>query len=326
MDTNRTEQLKTWLDEQVPLEINELMPLSGDASFRKYYRLKTNSKNLIAVDSDPEYENNHAFVSIANLLALQNVCVPEVKAVNYFKGFMLLSDLGEQTFLPLLNDKTVDELYGQAMDTLLDIQSCEIDDGLDLPHFTEDLFVREFTFFTEWYLTKHKKIKLTDNDNKMLEALSKTLSENAFEQPQVFVHKDYHSRNLLRYGPAVGVLDFQDAVLGPATYDLVSLLRDLYISWPTEKVYQWAFDYKKIMTIAGIIPEVDDKVFKRWFDWMGVQRQVKNLGVFSRLAIRDNKPSFLNDIPTILKYLDDVLVQYPEFKAFKAKLDVWREK
>ena len=325
MDTQRTEQLKTWLNQQLPSAVGDLVPLSGDASFRKYYRINPNGKSLIAVDSDPQYEKNHAFVSIANMLAEQNICVPEIKAVDFFKGFMLLSDLGEQTFLPLLNKDTVDELYGKAMDTLLDIQSCDVENIPEIPHFSEDMLSEEFGYFTHWYLDKNKKIELTDSDAKLLEKVSGILTENVQEQPQVFVHRDYHSRNLLQVGRSVGVLDFQDAVIGPVTYDIVSLLRDLYIAWPAEQVYQWAFQYKNIMTIAGIIPEASDEKFKRWFDLMGVQRQIKNLGVFSRLAFRDNKPNYLNDIPTIMKYLDEVLVLYPEFKEFKTKLNIWSE-
>lgn len=326
MNTERTQLLKDWLSHQLKTPVAELTPVSGDASFRKYFRLSLNGKNLIAVDSDPTHENNQAFVKVANLLARQNICVPEVKAVNFAQGFLLLSDLGVKTLLPLLNEDTADVLYEKAMDNLLELQSCDVDENVDIPSYSEELLQRELNLFTEWYLNKKMGIKLSDADESLLNSIFDLLIQEAQSQPQVLVHRDYHSRNLLSVGHSLGVIDFQDAVIGPVTYDLVSLLRDCYIDWPSEKVYEWASNYQNIITIAGIIPKVEAEQFARWFDWMGLQRHLKVIGIFSRLAIRDNKPMYLNDFPRIMKYLDEVLSKYPEFEEFHQRLNAWREK
>ncbi len=326
MNNERTHLLKTWLSQQLKTPVQELHSVSGDASFRKYFRLSMNGKNLIAVDSDPARENNQAFVKIANLLARQNICVPEVKAVNFSQGFLLLSDLGVKTLLPLLNENTADELYEKAMDSLLELQSCEIDEHSDIPHYSKDLLQNELDLFTDWYLQKKLDISLSASDESVLKNVFNLLIEEAQSQPQVLVHRDYHSRNLLAVGHSLGVIDFQDAVVGPVTYDLVSLLRDCYIAWPSEKVYEWVGNYQKVITIAGIIPKIDSQQFERWFDWMGLQRHLKVIGIFSRLAIRDNKPAYLNDFPRIMKYLDEVLSKYPEFQDFNQRLIAWREK
>lgn len=326
MNTERTQLLKTWLSQQLKTPIDELHPVSGDASFRKYFRLNIDGKKLIAVDSDPARENNQAFVKVANLLARQNICVPEVKAVNFSQGFLLLSDLGVKTLLPMLNENTADELYEKAMDNLLELQSCEIDDSVDVPHYSTDILQKELNLFQEWYLQKKQGISLSASDEALLKNIFTLLIEEAQSQPQVLVHRDYHSRNLLSLGHTLGVIDFQDAVIGPVTYDLVSLLRDCYIAWPTEKVYEWASNYQNIITIAGIIPKIDSEQFQRWFDWMGLQRHLRIMGTFSRLAIRDNKPNYINDFPRIMNYVHEVLKKYSEFDEFSYKFNQWNEK
>lgn len=282
--------------------------VSGDASFRRYFRWANDKCSYIAVDAPPEHENNPQFVNIANMLDSLNA--PKVLAYDFEQGFMLLSDLGDQLFLPLLNDQTADGLYRSAIDALIDMQA--IKGAEQLPPYDQTLLMAEMELFREWFIGKHLQLELSPQEHQMLDQLFDKLIDSALQQPQVFVHRDYHSRNIMyRADQAPGIIDFQDAVYGPITYDLLSLLRDCYIQWPVEKVQGW-LDYYLQHTAFS----VDKEQFSKWFDWMGLQRHIKVAGIFARLNYRDGKSGYLKDIPLTLTYIVQQAEKYPELEPF----------
>ena len=283
----RMQALSTWFGEVSGLDRYILEPASGDASFRRYFRARANGGSYILMDAPPEQEDCGPFVRIGRSLAALGLHVPEIHAENLELGFLLLSDLGSRHYLDELKGAAVDRMYGDALGALMVIQACGPVAGL--PPYDERLLRREMELFRD------------------------RLVDNALEQPMVCVHRDYHSRNLMvTPAPTPGILDFQDAVVGPVTYDLVSLLRDCYVSWPRERVEDWARGYFELATQSGVLRAVNEKVFMRWFDLMGVQRQLKASGIFARLHIRDGKPGYLSDIPRTLGYILDVAPKYGE--------------
>lgn len=304
----RLEQLKEWLQKvlsgypgfESQWEIN---PVSGDASFRRYFRVLSGSSSWIAVDAPPEKEDSRPFIAVAETLEAQGVSVPQVFESDLAQGFMLLGDLGDELYLSHLNENSADELYTSALDELLLIQQCNDLKQGSLPPYDHALLTREVELFREWFLRELLGLELTEQDHFEVERLFHYVIDCALEQPTVFVHRDYHSRNIMyRPGCRPGVIDFQDAVRGPVTYDLVSLLRDCYIAWPDDKVYCWVEDYRKKLIGEGrVMP--DTKHFQRWFDLMGTQRHLKAVGIFSRLLIRDGKAGYLADIPRTLSYI-----------------------
>jgi aminoglycoside/choline kinase family phosphotransferase len=232
-------------------------------------------------------------------------------AVHAVDGFLLLTDLGSEQYLPALNADSVGRLYGDAMGALLTLQACGPQRD-ELPPYDEALLLREMELFREWYLGRHLGLALSAGEQRMLDETFRRLAQSALEQPQVAVHRDYHSRNLMVAPHNPGILDFQDAVFGPVTYDLVSLLRDCYIAWPREQVEAWALGYQELAIDCGILRLRDEERFLRWFDWMGVQRHLKASGIFARLNHRDGKPGYLKDIPRTLGYVREVAGRYPE--------------
>lgn len=298
----------------------ELLPVSGDASFRRYFRVQAGNQSWIAVDAPPETENTAAFVSIAQSWYRQGVHVPEVISVDLKQGFMLLSDFGDELFLPALTEQSADHFYQLAMAELFLIQRCEAD---LLPIYDGALLQREMELFTQWFVASLLDIDLSVEECECMNAVFSLLKTSALEQPVVCVHRDYHSRNLMITTQRTpGVIDFQDAVKGPATYDLVSLLRDCYISWSDEQVYNWVdFFREKLVEQHRVSPEVTKACFDRWFDLMGMQRHLKAIGIFARLSIRDDKHGYLHDIPRTMGYVYQVAAKYPEFKRFKMLLD-----
>ena len=305
----RIQELKNWLKEDVGLKSFDLKPASSDASFRRYFRvtpdeaLKDGFQTYIVMDAPPEQEDTGPFITVSNLLSDINLNVPLVKQTNIEQGFLLLSDLGSTQYLDELNESTVDRLYGDALDALYIMQTQAPRRSNDLPDYDHALLMQEMELFREWYLKKHLGITLPEALDESLTNIFEALAQNALNQPQVCVHRDYHSRNLMiTPDNNPGILDFQDAVIGPVTYDLVSLLRDCYVSWPRERVEEWAIVYLNKVTEAGLIDKVDKGTLLKWFDWMGVQRHLKASGIFARLNYRDNKPGYLKDIPRTLGY------------------------
>lgn len=294
-----------WLSEEHGLQREQwqLTTVSGDASFRRYFRISAVESTWIAVDAPPDKEDSRPFVAVAQALSQQNVAVPEVYAYDFEQGFMLLSDLGDHLYLPQLTSAAAPELYSQALTELLKMQSCQQSTARPLPLYSSELLLQEMALFQDWFLQQLLQLSLDERDLFQVQRLQNFLLDSALEQPSVFVHRDYHSRNIMyREGQAPGVIDFQDAVWGPITYDLVSLLRDCYISWPDEQVYQWVEQFRlEVMQSGRMLP--DARHFKRWFDLMGAQRHLKAIGIFARLQIRDGKPGYLADIPRTLSYV-----------------------
>ncbi len=310
----RISALKNWLSECLDVEALPLLPLSGDASFRRYLRLRCGDSSYIVMDAPPEKESSESFVAITNTFRGIGLNTPEIYAADLARGFLLLTDFGDRLYLEALNEKTAPELYQRAFDNLLTIQSCQEINGYTLPSFDEALYLSEMNLFKEWYLGQYLCIELTASERAMLDRIFKILSEDALAQPQVCVHRDYHSRNLMVLDDhQVGILDFQDAVWGAVTYDLLSLLRDCYIAWPQERVEHWVLEFHKQALSKGVIRSEDPKQFLRGFDWIGLQRHLKCMGIFARLYVRDNKPGYLQDIPRVLNYARRVCNRYPEF-------------
>ncbi len=299
-----------------------LRPVSGDASFRRYFRGVTTKGTWILVDAPPARENSKPFVAVAALFAAGGVAAPAVIATDLSRGFMCLSDLGDTVLWVPLDaaqrnpavTPAASFLYQSAFAELLKIQRC---DATTLPPYDDALLLREMRLFTEWFCGGLMQLTLTAAEHAMLEEVYAFLVEAALAQPQVFVHRDYHSRNLMyREGQAPGVIDFQDAVRGPLTYDIVSLLKDCYIEWPRAQVNAWVLDYAAQAERAGIVEKLNGTAFLRDFDLMGAQRHLKVLGIFSRLWLRDGKRGYLRDIPLTMRYLVSVLPEHPQLAAF----------
>lgn len=315
----RLEQLKVWLNDS-GITYQNIAPASADASFRRYFRITDAGKTFIVMDAPPEKEDCKPFIRIAKLLFGFGLNVPQILQQDLEQGFLLLSDLGNTVFLSELNNNTVDEMYTVAMNALLLMQNNKTP---ELPAYDESRLRTELALFPDWYLEKQLNIVVSTEQKDILEQTFAMLIKNALEQPQVCVHRDYHSRNLMvnRENPEQpGVIDFQDAVIGAVTYDLVSLLKDCYINWPREKIEEWVRYFHVEAEARGIIHAVSFAEFLRWFDLMGLQRHLKVAGIFSRLKHRDGKTGYLKDIPRTMDYVFDVLARYPEFKPLQKML------
>ncbi len=305
----RYESLKLWLGDLLDTNEFELKPASADASFRSYHRLFLQEKTYIVMDAPPPQEDCEPFVRITRTLLASDIHAPAIHHVDLQQGFLLLDDFGNDLYLDKLDTATVNKLYSDAIMTLVQMQTRAEVKGL--PDYDEPLLRREMTLFTEWLLNKHLNIELNDKQQKSIEALFNLLVENALQQPQSFVHRDYHSRNLMvTESKNPGVIDYQDAVNGPISYDLVSLLKDCYIKWPKEEINRWVDFYLTQLAKNG--SEIDRHQFQRWFDLMGVQRHLKASGIFARLSHRDGKHVYLNDIPRTLSYIVDLKNDYEE--------------
>ena len=300
---DRLPSINRWLEAEGYRDYR-LDPASEDASFRRYLRLQADGESLIVMDAPPELEPCDQFVKVAQMLRGAGLNAPEVKSWEQQQGFLLLSDFGSRDYLSELDDNSVAQLYGDALDALLVMQT-RIDPA-DLPPYDDALLYREMGLFHDWFLGELLDIALDSAQQEAWQSAMRKLADNSHAQPQVFVHRDYHSRNLMRLEREnPGILDFQDAVRGPVTYDLVSLLRDCYIAWPAERVRQFASHYHAAVRAAGLV-DVDAGQFLHWFDLTGIQRHLKAIGIFSRLKIRDGKSGYLGDIPRTFRYLRDV--------------------
>lgn len=286
---------------------------SSDASFRSYWRVASGGRSAIVMNAPPDKEDTRPFVDIAERLLGAGLRAPRIAAVDAAQGFLLLEDFGSATLLPALTETSVDQHYGTALDDLLRMQRT---DTRSLPNYDSALLVAEMELFETWFLRRHLGLELSCDDTDRIEACMSRLVASALEQPQVFVHRDYHSRNLMLLDDnALGVIDFQDAVLGPITYDLVSLLKDCYIQWPLPRVYGWAESFRQNAMAAGLVA-VGPTRWRRWFDWMGLQRHLKVLGIFARLHYRDGKSGYLSDLPLVLDYTLGVCERYGELADF----------
>jgi aminoglycoside/choline kinase family phosphotransferase len=308
---DRLAQLRQWLEGVLGSSSFDIAPASGDASFRRYFRVTLPSgATRIAMDAPPEKEDCRPFVHAAGLLKAAGVHVPEVHAQDLAAGFLLLSDLGNTTFLQALDSGNADRLYGDALRALVRIQVASVPAAL--PPYGKDLLLAELRLFPDWYVARQLQRELSPAQRAVLDDAFALLLENNLAQPRVFVHRDYHSRNLMVCEPCPGILDFQDAVYGPISYDLVSLLRDAYIEWDEERVLDWAIVYWEAARKARLPVAGDFAAFYRDFEWMGAQRQLKVLGIFARLCYRDGKEAYLKDQPLVMRYLRRACERYAE--------------
>jgi aminoglycoside/choline kinase family phosphotransferase len=294
---------------------------SGDASFRRYFRLQKGNKSFIVMDAPPDHEDCLPFIRVAGYLEALGLNAPRVLEVDLAQGFLMLTDLGSIQYLDRLvdDDSSAEQLYADAMVALQTMQTGGAAYQASLPAFDREFLEFELSLFHDWLCETHLQISFSDDDENNWHALSELLIDSALDQPQVFVHRDYHSRNLMvtdEMNP--GILDFQDAMEGPLTYDLVSLLKDCYIKWPADRVLDWAKHYHATIDTAGYgVLERDD--FLRYFELMGVQRHLKAAGIFARLNHRDGKPDYLLDVPRTLSYVIDLVPRYEEL-AFLGRL------
>jgi N-acetylmuramate 1-kinase len=316
-DDPRLALLTHWLQTTLGWHDAVLAPASADASFRRYFRVTRPQGTCIAMDAPPDKENVEPYLAVAGMLALVGVNAPRVVARNAEHGFLLLTDLGSVTYLDALADRgRAGPLYSDAIDALVRIQAGGAAHAMRLPHYDEKLLRFEMSLFTDWLLGRHLGLALGEDELRDLDTAFDLLVANALEQPRVFVHRDYHSRNLMVCDVGnPGILDFQDAVNGPLTYDLVSLLRDCYIDWPQDRVVDWALRFRREAMAAGLDVGADEGRFLRWFDLMGVQRHLKASGIFARLWHRDGKAGYLPDVPRTLGYVEQACGRHPDLAA-----------
>jgi hypothetical protein len=318
-DTRR-DALERWLAPEFRGVGFGLTPASEDASFRRYWRAHLDDgRSYVAMDAPPEKEDCRAFVRVARMLREAGVHAPEILAQDLEHGFLLLSDLGTRTYLHELNAANAAQLFADATDALLRWQLATR--AGELPPYDEALLRREMNLFPEWYVARHLGLQLSKDQLQILEQTFRLLVESALAQPVVYVHRDYMPRNLMVCEPNPGVLDFQDAVLGPITYDMVSLVRDAFISWDEAQVLDWSARYWERARNAGLPVAADFAEFWRAFEWMGLQRHLKVLGIFARINYRDGKPKYLEDTPRFLRYARDVSRRYAALAPLARLLD-----
>ncbi|MGH8427660.1 MAG: aminoglycoside phosphotransferase family protein [Gammaproteobacteria bacterium] len=315
LDLRRT-ALAEYAARALGLPMAGLTPASGDASFRRYFRVSPASgAGVIAVDAPPEHENLSRFVDVARALEGLGLHVPHVLACDFAQGFALISDLGRETYLMRLQAGDAPApLYAAAIEALVRLQGWA---EPDLPAYDAALLDAEMRLFEDWLLERHLELDLDGRERPLVACVRERLTESALAQPRVAVHRDYHSRNLMVCAPLPGILDFQDAVLGPVTYDLVSLLKDCYVAWPREQVLEWLRTYRTCALAGGLPVGADEKQFLHWFEMMGMQRHLKAAGIFARLWHRDGKPDYLRDIPRTLNYVAEAASALPEFAEFR---------
>jgi N-acetylmuramate 1-kinase len=329
MSFERLNALTQWVVKTLERNDIRLDALTGDASFRRYFRVNFNVvvdqsesaapyRTLIVMDAPPPREDCRPFLTINEMLARHGVRVPQVIASDVNQGFILLEDFGDVVLSQVLSGDNMGRIYTQAMTQLIALQQTPSLERYPLPAYNELKLVDEMGLFDEWFLRKFLKLKPSQEEQLLLMNTFDFLANQALRQPQVVVHRDYHCRNLmvLAQTEELGIIDFQDAVMGPMTYDIVSLLRDAYVQWPAEKVQELLNVYWERQTASGRFGKMSFSELKQWFDWMGAQRHLKVLGIFARLHFRDGKDAYLNNLPLVLFYLLDETKQYSQLAAF----------
>jgi N-acetylmuramate 1-kinase len=316
----RLKQIDRWLAQQFPGLAFTLAPASADASFRRYFRATfADGRTLIVMDAPPEHEDCRPFIRVASLLHDAGLNAPQVLAQDLEQGFLLLTDLGTQTFLDVLDESNADALFRDATDAIIKWQLSSRP-GV-LPPYDEALLRRELNLFPEWYVARHLGVQLNDRQREVLESTFTLVLRSNLAQPSVFVHRDYMPRNLMVSTPSPGILDFQDAVYGPISYDVVSLFKDAFISWEEERVLDGAVRYWEKARRAGLPVDADFGEFYRDFEWMGLQRHLKVLGIFARINYRDGKPKYLADTPRFMNYVRKVAERYVALTPLLRLLD-----
>lgn len=303
----RAKCARAWAMGELRLAHADFRPASADASFRRYFRIADGERSWIVMDAPPQQENCEPFIKVARMMADAGLHVPRLLAQDVSAGFLLLSDLGTQTYLQVLDDANADTLFSDAIDSLLRWQRASTP-GL-LPDYDAALLQRELALFPDWFVSRHLQVATTAAQTGTWSEICELLTRSALAQPRVYVHRDFMPRNLMISSPNPGVLDFQDAVYGPIAYDPVCLFKDAFVCWPEERVDAWRAHYFEHAIRAGL-PLPDASEFQRAFDWMGVQRHLKVLGIFARIRYRDGKPQYLEDAPRFIRYVREVAVRY----------------
>lgn len=317
---DRLELAREWIREALGVASVDLQPASMDASFRRYFRVRTTDTSLVLMDAPPEKENCRPYVAVGDLLAEAGVHVPEIHARNLESGFLLLEDLGTRCYMDELDSGSADALYADAIDSLIAMQRGVPANAV--PDYDQTLVMEELSLFEDWFLGRHLGIDSGGRTGEILDSSFRFLAREFDAQEKVFVHRDYHSRNLMRTSERnPGVLDFQDAVSGPAVYDVISLLRDVYVEWPAERVQAWMNDYRSQALANGIPAPPDADTFLRAADLVGAQRHLKIAGIFCRLYYRDGKSDYLSDIPLTLRYLLGECERHSELTALRSLLE-----
>lgn len=316
----RQQRLRDWVAAILSSPILDFSPASADASFRRYFRVTTDEGSWVVMDAPPSHEDCRPWLHVARLFRTAGANTPRVFAENLDEGFLLLSDLGSTTYLSALSESNADALYRDANAALVRIQAASQPD--ELPEYGTELLIREMNLFPDWYLDHHLRVSLTGEQRQVLDDTFRAVLVNNLAQPRVYVHRDWHSRNLMvteQDNP--GVIDFQDAVFGPITYDLVSIYKDAYIAWDEERVLDWSIRYWEAARKADLPVHTDFADFYRDFEWMGVQRHIKVLGIFARLCHRDGKDGYLKDMPLVMSYLRTACGRYADLHPFLRLLD-----
>ena len=308
--TPRETELLDWIGRAAGTRDYEITPASEDASFRRYFRISAAFGTRIVMDAPPPREDCRPFVKVAAMLRQTGLNAPEVLAQDLERGFLLLTDLGNQTYLQALDQDNANELFSDAIDALIRWQLASRPGTL--PPYDESLLGRELNLFPDWYVAHHLKRELNSGQRATLNEQFRRIMAANLAQPCVYVHRDYMPRNLMVSTPNPGILDFQDAVYGPISYDLVSLFKDAFISWEEERVLDWTIRYWERARKAGLPVADDFGEFYRSFEWMGLQRHLKVLGIFARINYRDGKPGYLQDTPRFVNYVRKVCERYAE--------------
>jgi aminoglycoside/choline kinase family phosphotransferase len=315
---SRLADLTRWVFDDLGFAGGHIAPASVDASFRRYFRVTRGQETFIVMDAPPEKESLGPFLSVAKILLGMGLNAPVVLAKDPKRGLLLLSDLGKRQYLDELDtEDTADRLYADALGALCTMQMADRAAARGLPPYSHGLLMREMELMPEWFLRRHLGLEISAAERGMLDRLFETLAHSASAQPATFVHRDYHSRNLLvTEDNSPGILDFQDAVWGPVTYDLVSLLKDCYVAWPAPRVRTWALQYRERLLAGGFPLHLTEAEFIQGFDLVGLQRHIKVLGIFSRLCYRDGKAQYLRDLPRVLRYTQDAAAVYADTAEF----------
>ena len=312
----RIQALSRWVEHQLHLQDINLQPLGGDAGFRRYFRFAQSP--WLAVDAPPATEDSKRFVDLAHLLSKSGVRAPVIKAVDSEQGFLLVEDLGDQLVYQIIDSSNANSLYTQANQLIAQLQTITPPDWIE--QYDHAFLLREMQLCCDWFIEKLLDYSLNEAEKNQLQKIFLLLAGSALEQPQVLVHRDFHSRNLLVCDDqSLACIDFQGALKGPLTYDAVSLLRDCYLRWPAKKVHEWSLDFYR--QIQSHYPAMSPETFCRWLDWMGLQRHIKVLGIFARLHLRDDKSHYLRDLPLVIRYTLEVCQKYPELASFAEWFD-----
>ncbi len=320
----RRELAQDWAAERLGWTNFESEAVSSDASFRRYFRLRHGDSSRIVMDAPPEHEDTAAFVEVAARLRRSGVHAPEILAHDPDRGLVLLEDLGTRPYHHVLDENNAGTLFGDAVDALIRFQAETGTDGL--PDYDPALLMRELALFPDWFLARHWRVEPTDGELDAWDLVCATLIRWALDQPQVFCHRDYMPRNLMVSEPNPGIIDFQDAVRGPVSYDPVCLYRDAFLSWPPGRVDAWLEDYRRKALDAGLPVPEDPDLWRRTCDFMGVHRHLKVIGIFARIRYRDGKPKYLEDAPRFFAYLDQAIDRNPELAELRRLLTAWRSR